>query len=79
MIAVPWYLSAIGIMLIVVGAIAGALFRRSSRVGIDPRMSDAEIARRLKRRASPGIPGVIVYAGLLCLAIGLGWRLLNRY
>ena len=79
MIAAPWYLSSLGILLIIVGAIAGSVLGASSRTGIDPRMSDAEIARRLERRSSPGFPGLVVYAGLLCLAIGVGWRLVRPF
>ncbi len=53
MISAPWYLSSIGIMLVVIGALAGAVFgASSSRTHIDPRMSDAEIAKRLDRQQS---------------------------
>jgi hypothetical protein len=81
MIAAPWYLLSIGIVLILVGSISGALFGagRSSGPGIDPRMSDAEIARRLRRQSSLTFPGLIVYAGLLCLVVSVGWRLVRVF
>ncbi|PQO46974.1 hypothetical protein [Blastopirellula marina] len=80
MIAAPWYLSSIGIMLVVIGALAGAVFgAANSRTHIDPRMSDAEIAKRLDRQQSIGFPGFMVFAGLLCLAVGIGWRLLRFF
>lgn len=79
MIAAPWYLFALGIVLVILGALSGALFGAggSSRNAIDPRMSDAEIARRLKRQSSLTFSGLIVYAGLFCLLVSAGWRLLR--
>jgi len=81
MIAAPWYLASIGIVLILIGSISGALFGAggSSRTGLDPRMSDAEIARRLERQSSPGVSGLIVYAGLLCLLVSVVWRVLRFF
>jgi hypothetical protein len=81
MIAAPWYLLSIGIVLVLVGVISGALFGagRSSGPGIDPRMSDVEIAKRLKAQSSLGVPGLIFYAGLLCLLVSAGWRLVRVY
>jgi hypothetical protein len=81
MIAAPWYLFSLGIVLVIIGAILGTLFGagRSSRSGIDPRLSDAEIARRLKRRSSLGFPGLIVSVGFLCLLVSVGWRLLRFF
>lgn len=80
MIAAPWYLSSLGIVLIVVGGLAGAVFGRgASQTGIDPRMSDKEIVKRLEQRESIGFPGFLLYAGLLCLAVGIGWRVLRVF
>ena len=81
MIAAPWYLLALGIVLVIIGLISGVLFdaRGSSRRAIDPRMSDAEIARRLKRRSSLSLSGLVVYAGLFCLLVSLAWRLLRYF
>ena len=74
MIAAPWYLFTVGIVLVSIGAISGALFGagRSSRNRIDGQMSDVEIARRLERQSSVGFPGLIVYLGLLCLLVSFG-------
>jgi hypothetical protein len=81
MIAAPWYLLSLGIALVIIGAISGALFGAggSSRTAIDPRMSDAEIARRLKRRSSLSVSALVVYAGLFCALISIGWRLLRYF
>jgi hypothetical protein len=79
MIAVPWYLSALGLALILVGWLTGAVFRSGSRTAVDSRMNDAEIARRLNRQSSLGFPGFLMLAGLLCLAAGVVWRLLRMF
>lgn len=81
MIAAPWYLLSIGIVLVIVGVILGALFGvgRSPGPGIDPRLSDAEIAKRLRSQSSLGVPGLIFYAGLLCMFVSAGWRLLRFF
>lgn len=81
MIAAPWYLLSLGILLVIVGAISGALFGAggSSKTAIDPRMSDAEIARRLKRASSLTFSGVIVYAGFFCVLVSVVWRLLRFF
>jgi hypothetical protein len=81
MIAAPWYLLSLGIVLVIIGLISGVLFgaRGSSRAAIDPRMSDAEIASRLKRRSSLSFSGLVVYAGLFCLLVSLAWRLLRYF
>jgi hypothetical protein len=81
MIAAPWYLFSAGILLVIIGAISGALFGagRSSRNTIDRRMSDAEITRQLERQSSVGFSGLIVYLGLLCLLVSVGWRLLRPF
>jgi hypothetical protein len=77
----PWYLFSLGIALVLLGAISGAFFGAgaSSRAGIDPRMSDAEVARRLKRRTSPTLSGLVVALGLLCLLVSVVWRVLRFF
>ncbi|AGA26039.1 hypothetical protein [Singulisphaera acidiphila] len=81
MIAAPWYLFAVGIVLVIIGVISGVLLGsgRSSRNLVDSRMSDAEIARRLKRQSSVGFSGLIVYLGLFCMLVSAGWRLLRKF
>ena len=81
MIAAPWYLLSLGIALVILGAISGAVFGAggSSRAAIDPRMSGAEIARRLKRQSSLTFSGLIVYVGFFCLLVSVGWRLLRFF
>jgi hypothetical protein len=80
MTATPWYLFSLGIALVIFGGLSGTLFGGgSSKAGIDPRMGDPEIARRLKRRSSLGLSGVMVYAGLLCLLVSAVWRLLRMF
>lgn len=80
MLAAPWYLSSLGILIIVLGLIGSlASGGRHASAEIDPRMSDAEIARRLKQRNAIGWPGLLAYAGLLCVSVGLGWRALRVF
>ena len=81
MIAAPWYLLSLGIVLVIIGLISGVLSgaRGSSRTAIDPRTSDAEIASRLKRGSSLSFSGLVVYAGLFCLLVSLAWRLLRFF
>lgn len=81
MIAAPWYLFAAGVLLMIVGAISGALFgaNRSSAKWIDARLSDREIARRLERQSSLGFSGFLIYLGLACLFVSVVWRLLRLF
>lgn len=81
MIAAPWYLFAVGVVLVLVGVISGSLFGsgRASRNLVDSRMDDAEIARRLKRQSSLSFSGIIVYLGLLCILVSASWRLLRKF
>lgn len=81
MLAAPWYLFSFGIVLVVIGSILGAIFGPGASSGpkIDPRMKDAEIARRLRHQSSMTIPELILYLGLLCLLISVCWRLLRFF
>ncbi|WP_165073213.1 hypothetical protein [Paludisphaera rhizosphaerae] len=81
MIAVPWYLFAVGLLLLILGAISGAIFgsNRSSAKWIDPRMSDREIKKRLEEQSSVGFSGFLVYLGLACLLVSAVWRLLRLF
>jgi hypothetical protein len=81
MIAAPWYLFSLGVVLVLIGLITGGLTGagRSSRNAIDPRLSDNEIAKRLKRQSSLGFSGFLVCAGLLCALISIVWRMIRKF
>ncbi len=81
MIAAPWYLFSLGIVLLIVGKILKVLVAsgQGERIQIDPNMSDAEIARRLKGPSALSLTGLIAFTGLLCLFISIAWRLLRFF
>ncbi len=81
MIAAPWYLFSLGIVLFVVAKILKVLgeSKRGERIQIDPNMSDAEIARRLKGSSAISVASIIAFTGILCLFISLAWRLLRFF
>ena len=73
MIAAPWYLFSLGISLFVVAKILKMVeeSKRGERIQVDPNMSDAEIARRLKGSSALSIVGIFALTGLLCVFISL--------
>lgn len=79
MIAAPWFLFSLGISLFVVAKILKmvAESKRGERIQIDPNMSDAEIARRLKGSSAISVAGIFALTGLLCVFISLAWRVLR--
>src|SRR5690606_3830435 len=79
MIAAPWYLFSLGISLFIVAKILKMLeeSKRGERIQIDPNMSDAEIARRLKGSSAISVAGIFALTGLLCVFISLAWRVLR--
>lgn len=78
MLSFPWILRAVGAALMIIGFLAGALGqgRRPSSKILDHRLSDREIAARLKQQSAPGVSGILVTLGVLCLVVSLFWRLI---
>ena len=77
MIAFPWYLLAIGIVIVIIGSILAVIMgpRRSGRGFVDPRMSDDDIARDLERAQGSWFPNLMIRIGFLCIVISLVWRM----
>lgn len=80
MTAAPWLLSLLGVVMVIFGAIASGTFAAgSSRTSIDPGMSGAETGTQSNRRRWLGFPGLMIFAGLICLLAGAGWRLFRVF
>ena len=81
MVAAPYFLLALGIVLVVLGAIQGNLPGRPERRRrpLGPRMRDAEIARRLNESEPMSAADFVVLAGLACVAVSVLWRLLRPF
>jgi hypothetical protein len=77
MIAAPWYLLSLGIVLLLGGIVLSASARSARPSVIDPRMSDEEIAENLRSRQGGGWANLFVFAGLLLVVVSLVWRLLR--
>jgi hypothetical protein len=78
MSGLPWYLLAVGIFLVIVGALLAGLGnpRGSGRRAIDPRMRDEEILERLQRGQGISLPGLVVLIGLVCVAVSIVLRII---
>ena len=77
MIAVPWYLLSLGIVVLLAGIFLSALAPPPRQNAIDPRMTDEEIAKTLRGRERGSWGGLVVFAGLLLIMISLAWRILR--
>jgi hypothetical protein len=77
MVAYPWYLLAIGLIIVVVGSLFAGLSSssRSRQRGIDPRMRDDEIVRHLQSEQRISLPNLVVLVGLACIMVSIIWRL----
>lgn len=78
MAGLPWYLLAFGIALVVLGAILAVIVgagRSDPRRRIHSRMTDDEIARKLKDDERVGVPAMMILAGLVCALISVVWRI----
>jgi hypothetical protein len=77
MIAAPWYLLAVGILLFVVGSLFAAVNGLSTprQRSLDARMRDDEIVRHLRQGQRIGLPGLLILIGLSCIAGSIAWRL----
>jgi hypothetical protein len=78
MIAAPWYLLSIGILVFLIGFIVAALKSAGeSRTEIDPRMSDDEIMENLQGPRGSLVGNLMVFLGILMIFVSLAWRLLR--
>jgi len=80
MIAAPWYLLSGGIALVILGYFLAALGSRgSSRTFIDPRLSDKEIARRMRESQASPLGSLVSLLGLLAIFVSIVWRLVRLF
>lgn len=78
MIAIPWYLLSLGILVLLAGLFLAALGNSStgSPPLLDPRMGDDEIVRQLNRKAGSPLPGIVILVGGVMILVSLVWRIL---
>ncbi len=79
MIAVPYYLLAGGIALVIAGFFIAAISRASQppRRPISSKMRDAEIIQHLRNENRLRLHNVVFAAGALCIFVSLVWRMLR--
>ncbi len=79
MAAYPWYLLAVGLVIVVIGALLAALggLLRPQPPLINRKMKDREIIENLKREQRVPLAGLVILIGVLCVAASLVWRLLR--
>jgi hypothetical protein len=77
MIAVPYYLLAGGIALVIAGFFIAAVSRasRPPRRSVSSKMRDAEIIQHLRNENRVRLHNVVFAAGALCIFISLVWRM----
>ena len=75
MIAAPWYLLSFGVLMIIAGLFMAQMQRPDTPGAINPRMSDAEIAERLRKQQKTPLPNLVIAAGGVCIVISLLWRI----
>jgi hypothetical protein len=76
--ALPWYLLALGIVVLIIGFLLAGLARPSRRDlrMIDPDMDDEDIARSLEADQRMPLASVVMLAGFLCILLSIGWRVM---
>lgn len=81
MIALPWYLLAGGIILVILGSLLTVLSssRESKGKEIDPDMDDDEIAQQLNRQQPISFPAILILIGLLLVLVSIAWRLIRWF
>jgi hypothetical protein len=79
MAAVPYYLLAAGIVLIIAGYLIANLGAGSDRTFIDPKMSDKEIKRKLNQSEGNPLGGIVVLLGYLVMFAGIVWRVVRFF
>jgi hypothetical protein len=79
MSAAPWYLLAVGIVLVIVGYFLGAFGRGSGPRFIDPKMSDEEIARQVKEGEALPVGSLVILVGFLAILVSVVWRIVRFF
>ena len=77
MVALPWWLLAAGIVLVIIGFFLGSLTAppTTRQTLIDPRLSDEEIARKLRSTEGSRLAGLLVLVGGVLIVVSLVWRI----
>jgi hypothetical protein len=80
-IALPWFLLAIGIGIVILGFLLASLPGLSGRGDrpIDPRMRDDEIIRKLDRAQRMPLANFVILAGLVCILVSICWRVARLF
>jgi hypothetical protein len=78
MTAFPWYLLAVGIFIVIVGAFLAGVSKPpgSGRRAIDPTMRDQEIMQTLRSQQRVSLPSLVILLGLLCITVSIVWRMI---
>lgn len=77
MIAAPWYLLAAGVILVILGYLAGGMSGTTGQNQplIDHRMRDEDIVNQLNRQETVPVSAWIAFAGYLLVFISIVWRI----
>lgn len=79
MIALPWYLLAVGILLVVVGCIWANVSPPPKAKPISHKMRDAEIVQALKQNERLPAASLVIILGFVVILISLVWRFALRF
>lgn len=79
MLAAPYILFVVGIVLILIAYFWGSITGASNTTWIDPRMSDDEIQQQLNKEEGSPIASLVFLAGLLAIFISIVWRLVRFF
>jgi len=79
MAGAPYYLLAVGILLVILGYFIARLGGRGSRIYISSKMSDEEIERLMSEAGGSPLAGLLVALGFLIVFISIVWRLVRFF
>lgn len=79
MIAAPWYLLAGGIVLVIIAFFMAGLSgaSRNNPPEIHADMSDEDIARNVKKSGSLTSVHLVLFLGVILIAVSLVWRIVR--
>lgn len=78
MTAVPWYLLAAGIVLVIIGILMAWMSRPSGPRVIDHRMRDEDIARSLQDERGI-VPSIVMIVGFVLILVSIVWRIARMF
>ena len=81
MVAYPYILLAVGVVIVIIGILLAGLSAASPsrQPPISARMKNAEIIKQLQQQQRIPFPVLMVCFGLLCVAVSLVWRFAGRF